>query len=146
MSSWLLWGGNPALPRAAGLSGTWEGQKIGVLSSPPSTLTPSVPFTSAARICLWAPEPPVLGKAGPSHPGHTVSPPRDATAHHHPKPRSVLGWDPGPGAPSPADITHPTPAPGPSAHAVPSAASALTPGPADVAADAAASSVAKGGA
>lgn len=71
---------------------------------------------------------------------------RDATAHHHPKPRSVLGWDPGPGAPSPADITHPTPAPDPSAHAVPSDASALTPGPADAAADAAASSVAKGGA
>ncbi|XP_054997545.1 vascular endothelial growth factor B isoform X1 [Sorex araneus] len=71
---------------------------------------------------------------------------RAATPHHRPQPRSIPGGDPGPGAPSPADITHPTPAPGPSAHAAPSAASALTPGPAAAAADAAASSVAKGGA
>ncbi|KAM5247955.1 vascular endothelial growth factor B isoform 2-T2 [Ctenodactylus gundi] len=69
-----------------------------------------------------------------------------AIPHHHPQPRSVPGWDSAPGAPSPADITHPTPAPGPSAHAAPSAASALTPGPATVAVDTAASSVAKGGA
>ncbi|XP_066107960.1 vascular endothelial growth factor B isoform X3 [Saccopteryx bilineata] len=71
---------------------------------------------------------------------------RAATPHHRPQPRSVPGWDSAPGAPSQADITHPTPAPGPSAHAVPSATSALTPGPATAAADAAASSVAKGGA
>ncbi|XP_032345590.1 vascular endothelial growth factor B isoform X1 [Camelus ferus] len=71
---------------------------------------------------------------------------RASTPHHRPQPRSVPGWDPVPGAPSPADITHPTPAPGPSAHAAPSGASALTPGPAAAAADAAASSVVKGGA
>uniref|UniRef100_A0A673VJU9 Vascular endothelial growth factor B n=2 Tax=Suricata suricatta TaxID=37032 RepID=A0A673VJU9_SURSU len=71
---------------------------------------------------------------------------RASTPRHRPQPRSVPGWDSAPGAPSPADITHPTPAPGPSAHAAPSAASALTPGPAAAAADAAASSVAKGGA
>ncbi|KAM7226320.1 hypothetical protein CapIbe_022465 [Capra ibex] len=75
-----------------------------------------------------------------------VKPDRASTPHHRPQPRSVPGWDPAPGAPSPADITHPTPAPGPSAHAAPSAASALTPGPATAAADAAASSVVKGGA
>uniref|UniRef100_A0A8D1IHJ5 Vascular endothelial growth factor B n=1 Tax=Sus scrofa TaxID=9823 RepID=A0A8D1IHJ5_PIG len=75
-----------------------------------------------------------------------VKPDRVSTPHHRPQPRSVPGWDPAPGAPSPADITHPTPAPGPSAHAAPSAASALTPGPAAAAADAAASSVVKGGA
>lgn len=71
---------------------------------------------------------------------------RAATPHHRPQPRSVRGWDSAPGAPSPADVTHPTPAPGPSAHAAPSAASALTPRPAAATADAAASSVAKGGA
>ncbi|XP_027435311.1 vascular endothelial growth factor B isoform X8 [Zalophus californianus] len=75
-----------------------------------------------------------------------LKPDRASTPHHRPQPRSVPGWDPAPGAPSPADITHPTPAPGPSAHAAPSATSALTPGPVAVAADAAASSVAKGGA
>ncbi|XP_045430037.1 vascular endothelial growth factor B isoform X2 [Pipistrellus kuhlii] len=75
-----------------------------------------------------------------------VKPDRADPPHHHPQPRSVPGWDPAPGAHSQADITHPTPAPGPSAHAVPSTASALTPGPAAAAADAAASSVAKGGA
>uniref|UniRef100_G3U2F8 Vascular endothelial growth factor B n=1 Tax=Loxodonta africana TaxID=9785 RepID=G3U2F8_LOXAF len=77
---------------------------------------------------------------------HVASPPRASTPHHRPQPRSIPGWDSVPGAPSPADITHPTPAPGPSAHAAPSAASALTPRPATAAADAAASSVAKGGA
>nr|XP_004656656.1 vascular endothelial growth factor B isoform X1 [Jaculus jaculus] len=71
---------------------------------------------------------------------------RAATPHHHPQPRSVPGWDSVPGAPSPADIIHPTSAPGSTAHAAPSADSALTPGPAAVAADTAASSVAKGGA
>ncbi|XP_059104690.1 vascular endothelial growth factor B isoform X3 [Peromyscus eremicus] len=75
-----------------------------------------------------------------------VKPYRAATPHHRPQPRSVPGWDSAPGAPSPADIIHPTPAPGPSAHVAPSAVSALTPGPAAAAADAAASSVAKGGA
>ncbi|CAO2584502.1 Vascular endothelial growth factor B, partial [Lemmus lemmus] len=77
---------------------------------------------------------------------HVASPPRAAIPHHRPQPRSVPGWDSAPGAPSPADIIHPTPAPGPSAHVVPSAVNALTPGPAAAAADAAASSVAKGGA
>ncbi|XP_048215353.1 vascular endothelial growth factor B isoform X1 [Perognathus longimembris pacificus] len=76
---------------------------------------------------------------------NAVKPDRAATAHR-PQPRSVPGWDSAPGAPTPADITHPTPAPGPSARAAPSAASALIPGPAAAAADAAASSVAKGGA
>ncbi|XP_021120343.1 vascular endothelial growth factor B isoform X7 [Heterocephalus glaber] len=71
---------------------------------------------------------------------------RAATPHHRPQPRSVPGWDPVPGAPSPADITHPTSAPGPSAHAAASAASTLIPGPATADADAIASSVAKGGA
>ncbi|XP_057634134.1 vascular endothelial growth factor B isoform X1 [Chionomys nivalis] len=80
------------------------------------------------------------------HPRRVASPPRAATPHHRPQPRSAPGWDSAPGAPSPADIIHPTPAPGPSAHVVPSAVSALTPGPAAAAADAAASSVAKGGA
>ncbi|XP_037694083.1 vascular endothelial growth factor B isoform X1 [Choloepus didactylus] len=75
-----------------------------------------------------------------------VKPERASTPHHRPQPRSVPGWDSIPRAPSPADITHPTPAPGPSAHPAPSAASALTPGPAAATADAAASSVAKGGA
>ncbi|XP_021497957.1 vascular endothelial growth factor B isoform X1 [Meriones unguiculatus] len=75
-----------------------------------------------------------------------VKPDRAATPHHRPQPRSVPGWDSAPGAPSPADIIHPTPAPGPSVHAAPSTVSALTPGPAAAAADAAASSVAKGGA
>ncbi|KAG8522677.1 Vascular endothelial growth factor B, partial [Galemys pyrenaicus] len=89
---------------------------------------------------------PTSGKTLPSRPRHVASPPRASTPRHRPQPRSVRGWDSVPGAPSPADITHPTPAPGPSAHAAPSAASALTPGPASAVADAAASSVAKGGA
>lgn len=75
-----------------------------------------------------------------------VKPDRVAIPHHRPQPRSVLSWDSAPGASSPADIIHPTPAPGPSAHAAPSAVSALIPGPAVAAADAAASSIAKGGA
>uniref|UniRef100_A0A8C6RYQ5 Vascular endothelial growth factor B n=1 Tax=Nannospalax galili TaxID=1026970 RepID=A0A8C6RYQ5_NANGA len=63
-----------------------------------------------------------------------VKPNRAAMPHHRPQPCSVQGWDSAPGAPSPADIIHPTPAPGSSAHAAPSAINA------------AASSVAKGGA
>uniref|UniRef100_A0A8C6QNG3 Vascular endothelial growth factor B n=1 Tax=Nannospalax galili TaxID=1026970 RepID=A0A8C6QNG3_NANGA len=73
-----------------------------------------------------------------------VKPNRAAIPHHHPQPCSVPGWDSAPRAPSPADIIHPTPAPGSSAYAAPSAVNALTPGPASV--DATASSVAKGGA
>ncbi|XP_021007397.2 vascular endothelial growth factor B isoform X1 [Mus caroli] len=76
-----------------------------------------------------------------------VKPDRVAIPHHRPQPRSVPGWDSTPGASSPADIIHPTPAPGSSARLAPSAVNALTPGPAAAAADAAAvSSIAKGGA
>ncbi|XP_052047094.1 vascular endothelial growth factor B isoform X2 [Apodemus sylvaticus] len=75
-----------------------------------------------------------------------VKPGRVAIPHHRPQPRSVPGWDSVLGTSSPADITHPTPAPGLSAHPAPSAASVLTPGPAAAAADAAGSSIAKGGA
>lgn len=81
-----------------------------------------------------------------SYPRHVASPPRVAIPHHRPQPRSLPGWDSAPGASSPADIIHPTPAPGPSAHPAPSAVNALTPGPAAAAVDAAASSIAKGGA
>lgn len=69
-----------------------------------------------------------------------VKPDRAAIPHHRPQPRSA------PGAPSPADIIHPTAAPGHPAHVAPSAVSALTLGPAVAAADAAASSAVKGGA
>lgn len=118
------------------------------LWSPPLPLLPPVPyplFLCAPSLCALTPMP-APGKTLPSHPTHVASPPRASTPHHRPQPRSVPGWDSVPGAPSPADITHPTPAPGPSAHAVSSAASALTPRPAVATADAAASSVAKGGA
>nr|XP_027800364.1 vascular endothelial growth factor B isoform X1 [Marmota flaviventris] len=87
-----------------------------------------------------------LAESRPKKKESAVKPDRAATPHHRPQPRSLQGWDSAPGAPSPADITHPTPAPGPPAHVAPSAASALTHGPATAAADAAASSVAKGGA
>lgn len=114
-----------------------------------STPLSFLPLVSPAPryVCSDPPAPQLPpGKTLPSRPRHVASPPRADTPHHHPQPRSVPGWDPAPGARSQADITHPTPAPGPSAHAVPSSASALTPGPAAAAADAAASSVAKGGA
>uniref|UniRef100_A0A8C6QAN9 Vascular endothelial growth factor B n=1 Tax=Nannospalax galili TaxID=1026970 RepID=A0A8C6QAN9_NANGA len=69
-----------------------------------------------------------------------VKPNRAAIPHHHPQPCSVPGWDSTPRAPSPADIIHPTPAPGSSVHAAPS----TVPRPAAAAIDATASSVEEG--